>query len=128
MLLPFGTYKGSGLAMMMELIPTLLAGFSPISSPAFRSGNPTLIMALKVEAFTDLENFQMRTREFMARVKAVPPAVGFDEVLLPGDKEARSVAERSAKGIPLPDAVWEDLTTMAAEYGVAVPEQGTNNA
>ena len=34
-LLPMGLHKGSGLAMMMELIPTLLAGHRPISSPDF---------------------------------------------------------------------------------------------
>jgi uncharacterized oxidoreductase len=121
MLLPFGTYKGSGLAIMMEIIPTLLAGFAPVSSPEFHPGNPTLIMALQVEAFTELERFERLTRELLARVKIVPPAADFDEVLLPGDKEARSMVERTRDGIPLPDKVWQDLTGLAAEFAVTVP-------
>jgi uncharacterized oxidoreductase len=122
MLLPFGTYKGSGLAMMMELIPTLLAGFAPIALPGFRSGNPTLILALQVEAFTDRANFEQNVRDFMARVKTVPPAVGFDEAMLPGEQEARYYADRSRHGIPLPEAVWDDLTTLATRYDVALPQ------
>jgi LDH2 family malate/lactate/ureidoglycolate dehydrogenase len=122
MLLPFGTYKGSGLAIMIEIIPTLLAGFAPVTSPEFHPGNPTLIMALQVEAFTDLERFERLTRELMARVKIVPPAANFDEVLLPGDKEARSMVERTRDGIPLPAKVWQDLTALAMELGAAVPD------
>jgi LDH2 family malate/lactate/ureidoglycolate dehydrogenase len=108
--------------MMMELIPTLLAGYVPIVSPRFRPGNPTMIMALKVEAFTDIVEFQDSVREFMQRVKEVPPAVGFEEVLLPGEKEARSIAERSEHGIPLPESVWDDLSTLAANYSIPMPE------
>jgi LDH2 family malate/lactate/ureidoglycolate dehydrogenase len=122
MLLPFGTYKGSGLALMMELIPTLLSGFAPVSSPEHHPGNPTLIIALKVDTFITQERFERLTRELIDRVKAVPPAAGFDEVLLPGEKEARSTAERLVDGIPLPDSVWADLTKLAAEYSVTVPE------
>ncbi|HLV33869.1 MAG TPA: Ldh family oxidoreductase [Spirillospora sp.] len=124
MLLPFGTYKGSGLALMMEIIPTILAGFAPLSSPEFVSGNPTLMIAVSVEAFTTRERFSRLVDELKARVKQVPPAAGFDEVLLPGEKEARSMAERLEHGVPLPDSVWQDLTSLASEYGVAVPERG----
>ncbi len=121
MLLPFGTYKGSGLAIMMEIIPTLLAGFAPTSSPEFEPGNPTVIMALQVDAFTDLDRFERLTRELIERVKIVPSATGFDEVLLPGDKEARSTAVRTRDGIPLPDTVWQNLTGLAAELAVTIP-------
>ena len=121
MLLPFGSYKGYGLSLMMELIPGILCGFSPVSSTEFRSGNPTMILALDIEAFTDLESFEQLTREFLARIKAVEPAPGFDEVLLPGEKEQRSSAERSMAGVPLPQGVWDDLCALAREYGVAIP-------
>ena len=114
MLLPFGSYKGYGLSVMMELIPGILSGFSPVSSAEFRSGNPTLMLALDIAGFTDLARFERETREFLARVKAAETAPGFAEVLLPGEKEQRSCAERNAAGIPLPCGVWEDLCTLAA--------------
>ena len=121
MLLPFGSYKGHGLSLLMELVPGILCGFSPVSSSEFRSGNPTLLLALSIEAFTDLDHFEQQTRDFLARVKAVKPAEGFDEVLLPGEKEQRSQAERSKSGIPLPQGVWDELCSLAQEFGVAIP-------
>ena len=115
-LLAMGLHKGSGLAMMMEIIPTLLAGHRPISSPEFRYGNPTLLIALAPEAFDESGDFVQRVEDLKQRVKSVKPAADFDEVLLPGEPEARSYAERVKTGIPLPDAVWLDLRALADEY------------
>ena len=117
-LLPMGLHKGSGLALMMEIIPTLLAGHRPISAPDFHFGNPTLLMALAPAAFADDADFAGQVAALKARVKRVQPGAGFDEVLLPGEPEARSFAERAKRGIPLPDAVWDDLCGLAQEFGL----------
>ena len=119
-LLAMGLHKGSGLSMMMEIIPTLLAGHRPIASPDFHYGNPTLLMALSPDAFDAEAGFRHYVSELKQRVKQVRPAAGFEEVLLPGEPEARSYAERSQSGIPLPDAVWRDLQRLAGEYGIPI--------
>ena len=82
-----GAYKGSGLSMMMELIPTLLAGKRPVVSPDFHYGNPTLLMALAPGAFDDDTDFAAQVEALKQHVKTVQPAEGFDEVLLPGEPE-----------------------------------------
>ncbi len=120
-LLAMGLHKGSGLAMMMEIIPTLLAGHRPISSPEFRYGNPTLLIALAPEAFDESGEFVQQVEDLRQRVKTVQPAAGFAEVLLPGEPEARSYAERMEAGIPLPDAIWADLCALAGEYAISLP-------
>ena len=112
-LLPMGAYKGSGLSLMMEIIPTLLSGHVPISAPDFRYGNPTLMLALDPQAFDADGDFEGHVSELAARVKAVKPAAGFDEALLPGEKEARAYRQRTKHGIPLPEAVWADLQALA---------------
>ena len=117
-LLPMGLHKGSGLAMMMEIVPTLLATHKPISSSDFKHGNPTLLIAISLEAFTDRESFHHYVDELTQRVKNVKPAKGFDEVLLPGEKESRAFKERVQSGIPVPDSVWEDLQSLAIEFNV----------
>jgi len=119
-LLPMGLHKGSGLSMMMEIIPNLLAGDRPMSSPEFHYGNPMLLMALLPEAFDEDTDFAAHVAALKARVNAAKPAEGFDEVLTPGEPEARSYAERVASGIPLPDQVWADLRALADELGVVV--------
>ena len=99
-LLAMGAYKGSGLSMMMEIVPTLLAGKRPIVSPDFHYGNPTLLLALSPEAFDEDTDFAAQVEALKRHVKSVQPAEGFDEVLLPGEPEARAYARRSASGIP----------------------------
>ena len=121
LLLPMGLHKGSGLSLMMEIIPNLLAGDRPMSSPEFHYGNPMLLLALLPEAFDEATDFAAHVETLKARVKAVKPAHGFDEVLVPGEPEARSYAERVKRGIPLPDRVWLDLCGLAAEFGVCIP-------
>ena len=121
MLLPMGLHKGSGLALMMELIPTLLAGHRPITSDEFKYGNPTLLLALSPVAFDEDADFARHVDALKRRVKRVKPALGFDEVLLPGEPEARAYQRRIKEGIPLPDAVWADLLDIAQQFKVDAP-------
>ncbi|MCY3979554.1 MAG: Ldh family oxidoreductase [Chloroflexi bacterium] len=120
-LLAMGRHKGSGLSMMMEIIPNLLAGDRPMSSPEFHYGNPMLLMALLPEAFDEATDFAAHVETLKTRVKSVKPAAGFDEVLAPGEPETRSYEERVKDGIPLPDQVWTDLCDLARELGVCAP-------
>ena len=120
-LLAMGLHKGSGLAMMMEITPTLLAGHRPISSREFHFGNPTLLIALAPEAFDEDTDFVKHVDALKQRVKALRPAEEFDEVLLPGEPETRSYAQRAKSGIPVPDAVWADLCDLADEMGICIP-------
>ena len=120
-LLAMGAYKGSGLSMMMEIIPTLLAGKRPLASPEFHFGNPTLLLALTPDAFDEDTDFVEQVEALKQQVKSVQPAEGFDEVLLPGEPEARSYTQRIRAGIPLPDRVWADLQELADELNVNLP-------
>ena len=54
----------------------------------------------------------------------MPPAPGHDEVLVPGEPEARAKAERERDGIPLPPTLWTTLSELSAELGVTVPASG----
>jgi hydroxycarboxylate dehydrogenase B len=56
-----------------------------------------------------------------ARLKSVAPAEEFDEILLPGEPESRSRADRSEKGIPLPDATWDAIAVVARDLHIALP-------
>lgn len=124
MLLPFGSYKGYGLNLMMEIIPVLLSGFAPITSPDFQPGNPTLMLALSIEAFTDRAYFEQEVARLLARIRQVRPAAGSAGVLLPGEKETHYMAERLRDGIPLPDKTWADLCAVAVDWGVSIPDLG----
>ena len=59
----------------------------------------------------------------VAKIKAVPPARGFDEVLVPGEPELRSAERRRREGIPIPDDTWTVIVATARSFGVAVPSK-----
>ena len=49
----------------------------------------------------------------------MPPAAGFQEVLVPGEPERRERERREAEGVPVPEATWEAIQKTAADLGVA---------
>lgn len=119
MLLPFGTYKGSGLNLMMALIPVLLAGALPSGAAGATGGNPTLMLALSLAAFDEQERLERLADELRERAHAVRPAAGHDTVLLPGEPEERTMAQRRRAGIPLPQQTLDMLQALAQEWGAA---------
>ena len=54
------------------------------------------------------------------RVRAVPPAPGFEEVLAPGDSEARTRALRAKEGIPIVEDIWQMISEIAESLNVEI--------
>jgi LDH2 family malate/lactate/ureidoglycolate dehydrogenase len=112
----FGGHKGSALAVMVALFAGVLTGGS-----AYNQDRPNwnaLVVAIDAGAFGDAERIAAEADVALAKIKAVPPLPGFDEVLLPGEPEARARTRRLAEGVPVPDATWADLEREARELGV----------
>jgi len=124
MLLPFGGHKGYGLAVAIELLGQCLTGADAFAEegrggPVYgRSG--TLILALDAGLFRPREEYARAAGAFLRRVRSVPPAPGFAEVLLPGDPERRAHEARSQRGVPVPEATWEAIREAGRGLGLAV--------
>jgi uncharacterized oxidoreductase len=54
-------------------------------------------------------------------VKSSPTAKGCEEVLYPGEPEARNRAVREKEGIPLQVDTWTNLCNIAKGFGIAFP-------
>ena len=52
-------------------------------------------------------------------IRATKPVAGVEGVLIPGDPERKTRAERTQKGIPLPDDTWAAIVNTAREVGVS---------
>ncbi|MEI7673562.1 MAG: Ldh family oxidoreductase, partial [Deltaproteobacteria bacterium] len=70
--------------------------------------------------FRPLADYEKALTETLCRIKAVPPSPGFAEVLLPGEPEARTRAERERNGIPIPDDTWRAVCNVGVELGVNI--------
>ena len=127
MLMPLGGYKGSGLAMMVEILCSVLSGgamANEVSGIRFR-GKPIrasqVFMAIDVARFLPLEEFTARVEQLVSLMKTTPPAPGYDEVMVAGDPEWRTEAERRKSGIPIADGNWDVLVKTAERVRVAPP-------
>jgi LDH2 family malate/lactate/ureidoglycolate dehydrogenase len=125
MLMPLGGYKGSGLAMMVEILCSVLSGgamANEVGGIRFR-GKPVrasqVYMAIDVARFMPVEVFTARVEQLVSLIKSTPAAPGYEEVMVAGDPEWRTEAERRKHGIPIADGNWEALCRAAARVGVA---------
>lgn len=127
MLMPLGGYKGSGLAMMVEILCAVLGGgamANEVGAIRFRGRKVRVsqtFIAIDVARFMPLDEFTARMEKLVGIIKAVQPAPGYDEVLVAGDPEWRIEAERRAAGIPIADGNWSELVKAAARVNVPPP-------
>jgi LDH2 family malate/lactate/ureidoglycolate dehydrogenase len=127
LLMPLGGYKGSGLAMMAEILCGVLGGGAigtelgglRITTRRFRASQ--FFLALDVARLMAVDEFERRLRRLVAMAKSAAPAPGYDAVLVAGEPEWRVEAERLRTGIPVPEAVREELAGWAGKLGVATP-------
>ncbi|MYF54953.1 Ldh family oxidoreductase [Candidatus Poribacteria bacterium] len=115
-LLTFGRHKGYALAMFTCLLGGLAGTFN------VETGNMggIYMQTIDVNAFTPINEYQKGVRAFLDVIKATPPAQGFDEVLSPGDFEARNRAERLKNGIEIPDTIYKQLLACAEKRNVSI--------
>jgi LDH2 family malate/lactate/ureidoglycolate dehydrogenase len=123
MILPMAGHKGYAISLMMDVLSGVLTGSAfgaAVGGPyqaERRSGCGHLFIALDVAAFGDPDGFARRMEQLVAEVKSVPPAQGFDEVLYPGELEARAAREHLRAGLSLPRQTVEDLRRLAGTTG-----------
>ena len=119
--LPFGGYKGSGVALITEMLGGLLSG-NGAGRQWWNNGghgvNGVFLQAFAVEEFQSLDSFYDKVDELIAFIKSSQVAPGFSEILLPGESGRRRESAQLKSGIELDDETWSELTELAAELGV----------
>jgi hydroxycarboxylate dehydrogenase B len=121
-LLALGDHKGSGLAIMAELLGAALIG-GPTIQPgnertATRVINNMLSIVIDPDATGASSTFAEEAEAYLDYVQSSALREGFDEVLLPGDPENRARAAR-AEGIPVDEATLTLLRKAAANAGLS---------
>lgn len=110
MLLPAAGHKGYGLSLIAELLGSALLGAAHIMN--------WFILVTSLTAFRDPESYEATADSILAGLKAIPPAEGFNEVMIPGEPEMRTAESRARTGIPIPEAMWVNMVDAAQRVGV----------
>jgi LDH2 family malate/lactate/ureidoglycolate dehydrogenase len=118
-------HKGFALALMVELLSGVLSGAAvgpDIGSMYKELDRPQNVghffCLLDIDAFVDAATFKRRIDETISRIKSSRRRPGVDEILVPGERSARSAAANRRLGVPLGPATVRELDDLGARLGV----------
>ena len=114
----FGEHKGSGLAFICELLGGALTG-TGATAPDRRFANGMLAFYIDPKMVDPAQVFDAEITRYTDFIRQTKPVTGVDQVLIPGDPERKTRAERTRNGIPLPDDTWAAIVNTAREVGVS---------
>lgn len=120
-LLPFGEHKGSGLALMCELLAGALSGGGTI-----QPGNPRhdsvinnmFNVIVDPARLVETDWLQAEIDATLDYVKSARPADPKQPILVAGDPERARIQERTAGGIEIDDTAWGLILDAAKEIGM----------
>jgi len=122
---PIAGPKGSGLAMVVDVLSNLFSGmaFGPhivkmygdMESPR---GLGHFLSVWDIERFVPLDEFRRRMGEMIDELHRLPPAAGFERVLYPGEVEFFTREKREREGIPIEPGLYAELLELGRSSGV----------
>ncbi|MDI9546680.1 MAG: Ldh family oxidoreductase [Chloroflexota bacterium] len=123
--LPFGGYKGSGLALLVDVLSGVLTGaaFGLHIINLYDEGERTqnlghFFVALDPSSFLPAGDFEARMDQFVREVRCQPRMPDVDRIYLPGEIEFEQAEESARSGVVLPDAGVTELDQLAIELGI----------
>ena len=114
-----GAHKGSGLAIMADLLAGSLGGGGCAQPGVTGLANGMLSILIDPNVFTDTNFVQTETTRFTDWVRSARPADPEKPVLLPGDPERNTRMGREENGIPLDETTWRLIQETAASLQVS---------
>lgn len=125
-LVPIGGPKGSGLAIMGEILCGILsgAGYSRHLHDLYSMDAPQgvghLLGAIDIAHFIEPDLFKTMLSQMIDEIKGLEKANGYDEILLPGERGLKQAEENLIQGIDLPDNVYAELLNLGKPYGITI--------
>ena len=106
-LLPFGGYKGFGLAFIVQALGVLAgSALDPDKDDGY------LFVVIKPELLIDPDDFKMQISSLVDRIKATPCQPGVSEIRIPGERAFRSREQALRDGIEIDRVVYEALKSL----------------
>jgi len=106
-LLPFGGYKGFGLALIVQALGLLA---SSALHPAQDDGY--LFIVFKPDLLSEPDTFEQQVGALIERVKATPHQPGVGEIRIPGERAFGSRERALGEGIEIDQVVYEALIVL----------------
>lgn len=115
-------HKGFALSMMCDLLAGVLTGSGCGLMPGLPFANGLLILCFDPLRFLGRAEYESRIQAYVAYLRESPTKEGVDEILMPGEPEARTVDRRKREGLNVDDGTWNELADLARQLNVPLPE------
>ncbi|MCI5867025.1 MAG: L-sulfolactate dehydrogenase [Methanosphaera sp.] len=118
-ILPFGGFKGYGLAFMFELLagPLVSAACGEkvegTATPDVMCTKGDLLIVINPEFFGGSMQFKFYVDQFVREIRE-------ENGVIPGDREVQNISTNYENGIEVDEALYEQLTEMAQEKGLDI--------
>jgi LDH2 family malate/lactate/ureidoglycolate dehydrogenase len=125
LLLPIGGFKGTGMAMLMGILSSMLSGAAYGAELGDMERGPTpgkdghFLAAINVAAFEDPDHFTARVDVVTRQLHGAKRAPGVERIYAPGEIEHLTRQAYERDGIPLNDVTLDDLDGVAGTLGVS---------
>lgn len=114
--LPIGFWKGSGMSIVLDLVAAVLSG----GNSSFRVGKlggdeyqlSQVCIAIDATQIAGESFLSTAVNEVLADIKESQRVNPAQEILYPGEKEARTRKQNLEQGIPVEDVVWEKIKSL----------------
>jgi uncharacterized oxidoreductase len=120
-ILPFGEHKGSGLALVCEILGGALSGGQAVKGPSdgkYNVINGMLSIVIDPDKLGTGENLAREVEAFVAWHTGSPPAPGVDKVRIAGEPERETKRKRLADGIPVDPTTWQEILAAGKKFGL----------
>jgi LDH2 family malate/lactate/ureidoglycolate dehydrogenase len=124
LLAPIGGFKGTGLAMIMGILSSMLSGASYGTELGNMEDGPRpgqdghFMAAIRVSAFEEVAKFKARVDQAIRQLHTCRLAAGFERIYAPGEREFLNREAYRRDGIPLNLITLADLHRAAGEIGL----------
>jgi LDH2 family malate/lactate/ureidoglycolate dehydrogenase len=125
-----GSHKGFGLSATVDILSAVLSGanYGPWVPPFVAFLDPPadpvglgighFVGAMRVDGFRPVDEFKTHLDNWITRFKSASTVDPHQKVIIPGEPEIEAEADRMQNGIPLVDAVVNDLNGLAERFGI----------
>lgn len=107
-----GGYKGFGMAVLIDIMCTLLSGAS------LNTDSNHFFGAIRVDGFRPLDKFKQEMDTLIDSIENLPTLPGVKKIYVAGGLEEEIVKDRTANGIPLDEEVIQSLKDLSEEMGI----------
>ncbi len=107
----FGGHKGSGLALVVQVLAGAFVGADSFDNESDNAGN--LVIAIDPEIFHDLEKFKLEVTSIVQRLKSSRKLDGVEDIMMPGERgNSFRAAVEASNEIEVEDNLWEAVKAL----------------